>query len=107
MLPFWASQTVQAEPKASPNVAKPAEVQLAVEKGLFHVEHQSMRWWKNRTCATWHEGQMLLVAANVAKNQGVPVDQEKLDFLTERWMLVDALVDTRSYECLRRGLHTT
>lgn len=82
-----------AQPKAAPAPAKPAELQLAVEKGLFFVEHQSMRWWKNRKCATCHEGQILLVAANVAKSQGVPVDQEKLDLWTERWVITDALVD--------------
>ncbi len=40
-----------------------------------------------------HEGQILLVAANVAKDQGIPVDREKLDLWTDRWVLVDALID--------------
>ena len=53
-----------------------------------------MRWWKTKKCATCHEGEILLVAANVAKSQGVPVDQEKLDFWTERWVLVDAVTCT-------------
>jgi hypothetical protein len=34
---------------------------------------------------------MLLVGANAAKVRGVPVDQGKLDFWTERWVIVDAL----------------
>jgi hypothetical protein len=71
--------------------ADPAEVQLAVEKGLFFVEQQSMRWWKGHRCATCHEGAILIVAANVAKAQGIPVDQEKLDFWTDRWVLVDGM----------------
>src|SRR5688572_23819977 len=69
------------EPKAPILQALPADpqaVQLAVEKGLFFVEQQSMRWWKSDKCATCHEGGILLVAANVAKSQGVSVDQEKL-----------------------------
>src|SRR5262245_49617770 len=74
-----------------PTAAGPADVQFAVEKGLFFLEHQSMRWWKSKKCATCHEGQMLLVGANAAKARGVPVDQDKLDFWTERWVLVDAL----------------
>jgi hypothetical protein len=71
--------------------ADPAVVQLAVEKGLFFVEQQSMRWWKAERCATCHEGGILLVAANVAKAQGIPVDQEKLDFWTDRWVLLDGV----------------
>jgi hypothetical protein len=74
-----------------PSAARPGDVQLAVEKGLVFLEHQSMRWWKSKKCATCHEGQMLLVGANAAKTRGVPVDQDKLDFWTERWVLVDAL----------------
>jgi hypothetical protein len=84
-----------AQPNADVAPTDPAVVQLAVERGLFFVEHQSMRWWKTKKCATCHEGQILLVAANVAKNQGVPVDQEKLDFWTERWVIVDALAEEK------------
>jgi hypothetical protein len=90
VLVLLGSPAVRAQLKAPP-APKPEDVQLAVEKGLFFVEHQSMKWWKNRGCATCHEGQMLLVAANVAKARGVPVDQDKLDFWTERWVLVDSL----------------
>ena len=88
-------QLAFAQPKATRIPAQPADVQMAVERGLFFLEHQSMRWWKNEKCATCHEGQILLVAANVAKSQGVPVDQEKLDFWTERWVIVDALAEER------------
>lgn len=101
-----APPTARAQPKAAPAPAGPAEVQLAVEKGLFFLEHQSMRWWKNRKCATCHEGQMLLVAANVAKAQGVPVDQAKLDFWTERWVLTDALVDYKDGRLNGLGIPT-
>jgi hypothetical protein len=86
--------SLSEEPKESIRQALPADpqvVQLAVEKGLFFVEQQSMRWWKSDRCATCHEGGILLVAANVAKAQGVPVDQEKLDFWTDRWVLVDGI----------------
>ncbi|OAI57958.1 hypothetical protein AYO47_00250 [Planctomyces sp. SCGC AG-212-M04] len=86
--------------------AEPASVQRAVEKGLFFVEHQSMRWWKTKKCATCHEGQILLVAANVAKSQNVPVDQEKLDFWTERWVLTDALVDYKDGRLNGLGIPT-
>jgi hypothetical protein len=79
-------------PPAQPQApARSDEIQRAVEKGLFFLELQSMKWWKSRGCATCHEGQMLLVGANVAKAQGVPIDQDKLDFWTERWVMVDAL----------------
>jgi hypothetical protein len=81
--------TLSAQEKPAP--AKPAEVQLAIEKGLFFVEYRSMVWWKKRSCATCHEGQMLLFASNVAKERGIAVDQDKLDFWTDRWVLVDAL----------------
>ena len=74
-----------------PTAVGPADVQFAVEKGLFFLEHQSMRWWKSKKCATCHEGQALLLGANAAKARGVPVDQGRLDFWTERWVMVDAL----------------
>ena len=90
-----ATSPAQTVSNAEIALADPASVQLAVEKGLFFVEHQSMRWWKTKKCVTCHEGQILLVAANVAKSQGVPVDQEKLDFWTERWVIVDALAEEK------------
>lgn len=74
-----------------PCTAASEVVRHAVEKGLFFIEHRSMLWWKKRECATCHEGQILVFAANVAKAQGVPVDQVKLDFWTDRWLLTDAL----------------
>lgn len=83
-----AVPAARAQPQAP---AGPVEVQRAVEMGLFFLERQSMKWWKSRECATCHEGQMLLVGANAAKAWGVPVDQDKLDFWTDRWVLVDAL----------------
>jgi hypothetical protein len=103
---FAATQVARAQPKPALPPAKPADVQLAVEKGLFFVEHQSMRWWKSKKCATCHEGQILLFAANVAKSQGVPVDQEKLDFWTDRWVLVDALVDYKDGRLNGLGIPT-
>lgn len=84
-----AQEAAETERPISP--ADPALVQLAVEKGLFFVEQQSMRWWKAERCSTCHEGGILIVAANVAKAQGVPVDQQKLDFWTDRWVLVDGV----------------
>jgi hypothetical protein len=83
-----ASPALGAQPAGA---AKPEQVQRAVEKGLSFLEHQSVKWWKNRGCATCHEGQMLLVGANAAKARGVPVDQDRIDFYTDRWVLVDAL----------------
>lgn len=78
-------------PNAEVVSADPTALQLAVEKGLFFVEHQSMRWWEGHKCSTCHKGQVLMVAANVAKSRGIPVDQTKLDFWTDRWVLTDAL----------------
>jgi hypothetical protein len=83
-----AGPSAWAQPRGP---ARAEETQRAVEKGLFFLERQSMKWWKNRGCATCHEGQMLLVGANVAKARGIAVDQAKLDFWTDRWVLVDAL----------------
>lgn len=84
-----AAPGIRAEAKTAP--ATPEVVQRAVEKGLFFVEHRSMLWWRNRGCATCHEGQMLVFATNLAGEQGIPVDHDKLDFWTDRWILVDAL----------------
>jgi hypothetical protein len=78
-------------PPASLTPARAESVQLAVEKGLFFIEYQSMKWWKTRKSLTCHEGHALLLANNVAKRQGIPIDQAKLDFWTERWIFVDAL----------------
>jgi hypothetical protein len=88
-----ATCLAQEQPQTDARIAAadPAEVQLAVEKGLFYVEQQSMRWWKAERCATCHEGGILLVAANVAKAQGVPVNQEKLDLWTDQWVLLDGV----------------
>ena len=99
-----ASPPARAQPKAP---AEPEEVQRAIETGLFFLEHQSMKWWKTRGCATCHEGQMLLVGANAAKARGVPVDQDKLDFWTERWVIVDALaVNTKRNKLNGLGMDT-
>ena len=95
LLFFAATSLAQTKSDAEIGPADPAAVQVAVEKGLFFVEHQSMRWWKTKKCATCHEGQILLVAANIAKSQGISVDQEKLDFWTERWVIVDALAEEK------------
>jgi hypothetical protein len=84
-----AQESGRTNPRVAP--ADSSEVQLAVEKGLFFVERQSMEWWHTHKCATCHEGGILLVAANIAKTQGVPVDQEKLDFWTDRWVLKDGV----------------
>lgn len=100
------SQLAHAQPGSPPTPANTAEVQMAVEKGLFFVEQKSMEWWKAEKCATCHEGQILLVAANVAKDQGIPVDREKLDFWTDRWVLVDALIDYKDGRLNGLGIPT-
>jgi hypothetical protein len=100
-----AEDQTSSVPQATP--AEPAVVQRAVEKGLFFVEQQSMRWWKSDRCSTCHEGGILLVAANVAKSQGVPVDQDKLDFWTDRWVLVDGVTrKTKEGEIAGLGMWT-
>ncbi len=103
---FLTSQLAHAQLESTPMPAETEDVQMAVEKGLFFVEHMSMRWWKNKKCATCHEGQILLVAANVAKAQGIPVDQKKLDFWTDRWVLVDALIDYKDGRLNGLGIPT-
>ncbi|MEK6258620.1 MAG: hypothetical protein AABP62_08365 [Planctomycetota bacterium] len=75
--------------------ATPAVLQLAVEKGLFYIERQSMVWWKENKCVSCHEGPMLLVAHIVAKERGVPIDQRKLDFWSERWVFKGAVTKVR------------
>jgi hypothetical protein len=91
IVPVFLLVTIAAGRALPQAPASPQEVQRAVEKGLFFLEWQSIKWWKSRGCATCHEGQTLLLGANAAKSQGVPVDQDKLDFWTERWVIVDAL----------------
>jgi len=103
---FLINQLGHAQPGSTLTPVKAAEVQIAVEKGLFFVEHKSMHWWKTKKCATCHEGQILLVAANLAKDQGIPVDQEKLDFWTDRWVLVDALIDYKDGRLNGLGIPT-
>ena len=71
------------------------EVQFAVEKGLFFVEKTTIRWWKKKKCSSCHEGPMLLFSHNIAKRRGFPIDQETLDFWTEKWVLTDGLVHDR------------
>lgn len=84
-----------AEATEPPKGAGVDEVRMAVEKGLFFVEQSSMRWWKSKKCSSCHEGPALLFAHNIAKRQGFPVDQTKLDFWTDKWVLVDGLVHDR------------
>jgi hypothetical protein len=38
---------------------------------------------------------MLLFSHNIAKRQGFPIDQDKLDFWTEKWVIPGGLVNTR------------
>lgn len=103
---FLTGQLALAQSGSAPTPANAAELQIAVEKGLFFVEHKSVEWWKTEKCATCHEGQILLVAANVAKDQGIPVDREKLDLWTDRWVLVDALIDYKDGRLNGLGIPT-
>lgn len=103
---FLGSQLAHAQPDSPPTPAKTTDVQMAVEKGLFFVEHKSVQWWKTEKCATCHEGQILLVAANVAKDQGIPVDQGMLDLWTDRWVLFDALIDYKDGRLNGLGIPT-
>lgn len=78
--------------------ASPERIQRAIEKGLFFIEHRSMLWWRNRGCTTCHEGQMLVVASNIAADRGITVDRETLDFCTERWVLTYSLATNADNE---------
>jgi hypothetical protein len=78
-----------------PPPAAPAEVQRAIERGLFFIERQSMVWWNENKCFACHEGAMLLFSHNVAKRQGIPIDQAKLNFWTDRWWFTGALSKVR------------
>ena len=80
------------------NAAEPAsveEVQMAVEKGLFFVEQNSVEWWAGEKCSSCHHGPMLLFSHNIAKRRGFQIPQKRLDFYTDKWVLVDGLVHNR------------
>lgn len=98
ILPCLALALGEVPAQAQTDNAAPAgaaEIQLAVEKGLFFVERQSMVWWNDHKCFACHEGSMLLFSFHVAKRQGVPIDQQKLDFWTDRWWLTGATSKVR------------
>lgn len=78
-----------------PSAASTEEVQRAVEKGLFFVEKSSMNWWKKKKCVSCHEGPALMLSHNIARRQGFNVPLEKLEFWTDRWILVGGLVNKR------------
>ena len=71
------------------------EVQLAVEKGLFFVEQTAIAWWKKEKCVSCHDGPMLMFSHNIAKRQGFPIDQSKLDFWMDEWILPGGMTSTR------------
>lgn len=71
------------------------EVQRAVEKGLFYVEENTMRWWKTKKCVSCHDGPALMFSHNIARQQGFAVPRQKLQFWTDQWILVGGLVSKR------------
>lgn len=75
--------------------ASDAEVQAAVEKGLFFVEKTAIAWWKKEKCVSCHDGPLLMFSHNIAKRQGFPIDQKKLDFWMDKWILPGGLTSTR------------
>lgn len=75
--------------------ASVAEVQTAVEKGLFFVEKTAITWWKKEKCVSCHDGPMLMFSHNIAKRQGFPIDQKKLDFWMDEWILPGGLTHKR------------
>ena len=75
--------------------ASVAEVQTAVEKGLFFVEKTAIAWWKKEKCVSCHDGPNLLFSHNIAKRQGFPIDQTKLDFWMDQWILPGGLTSKR------------
>jgi hypothetical protein len=75
--------------------ASVAEVQTAVEKGLFFVEKTAIAWWKKEKCVSCHDGPMLMFSHNIAKRQGFPIDQKKLDFWMDQWILPGGLKSKR------------
>lgn len=102
-----AQEQPQLGVAAGPSEATdPAAEQLAVEKGLFFVERQSMEWWNRHKCSTRHERGILLVAANVANTHGLPVNQEKLQVWIDNWVLVDGVSHNKKNREIagRRGL---
>lgn len=93
-----ASAVAESANKASTN-----EVQLAVEKGLFYIEETSIRWWEKKKCVSCHEGPMMMFSHNIAKRRGFPIDQEKLDFWMEKWVLIGGKVNQRSSDKRKDG----
>jgi hypothetical protein len=75
--------------------ASVAEVQTAVEKGLFFVEKAAIAWWKKEKCVSCHDGPMLMFSHNIAKRQGFPIDQKKLDFWMDEWIVPGSLTHKR------------
>lgn len=75
--------------------ASAAEVQAAVEKGLFFVEKTAIAWWKKEKCVSCHDGPMLMFSHNIAKRQGFPIDQKKLDFWMDEWIVPGSLSHKR------------
>jgi hypothetical protein len=93
-----ASAAQEAAWAESPTELAPvdqATLQLAIEKGLFYIERQSMTWWNENKCVSCHEGPMLLVSHIAAKERGIPIDQRKLDFWSERWVFKGAVNKVR------------
>src|SRR5947207_583792 len=52
------------------------EVRAAAERGLGFVEHDAVKWRKERQCATCHQGTMTVWALSEAKSQGYTVNGE-------------------------------
>lgn len=75
--------------------ASVAEVQSAVEKGLFFVEKTAIAWWKKEKCVSCHDGPMLMFSHNIAKRQGFAIDQKKLDFWMDEWIVPGSLTHKR------------
>ena len=92
VLPLISATATQADEPAGASVK---EVQRAVEKGLFFVEKTTMNWWEKKKCVSCHEGPALMFSHNIARRQGFNVPLEKLEFWTDRWILVGGLVNKR------------
>ena len=95
--PAWETAMGQAGGPADASHPTPAQLQLAVEKGLFYIERQSMRWWHENHCVSCHEGPMLLVSHLAAGERGIPVDRQKLDFWSREWVFKGALAKVRKH----------
>ena len=72
------SGRLDAEEPAKPVPPVAATPQKAVKRALTFMEQDTLKWRKDKVCATCHHGTLTVWALNEAKIQGYPVNAEFL-----------------------------